>query len=320
MAARRPELVVTQPMLAAKVEDVGQLRFPLIATPKLDGIRCVVQGGRAYTRKLKLVPNDSVRARLEQLIADGWPSHVFDGELMLADRRATFQDVSSAIMSHDGEPDFVFHVFDVVGPDDGLSEPYESRLDALDAFAEDDELPGFFQVVPHELVYDLAGLERYEGLVLAEGFEGVCLRRPDGPYKLGRSTLKAQDLLKLKRFVDAEAVIIGFDEQEANTNARTTDETGHAKRSQAKAGKVGKGTLGAFIVEAVEALLTGPDEDPLRFRIGTGVGLTAALRQEIWDHRVDYVGRLVKYRYQAQGTKDAPRIPSFIGFRDPKDT
>jgi hypothetical protein len=91
---------------------------------------------------------------------------------------------------------------------------------------------------------------------------------------------------------------------------------------------VGKGTLGAFRVFPLEsaiwnsrrqAYVVPNDGAPGEFRIGTGVGLTAELRQEIWGNQSSYLGRVVRYRYQAQGTKDAPRIPSFQGFRDVRD-
>ena len=49
-----------RPMLAAAVKEAAGLPWPLVATPKLDGIRCLVRGGQALTRSLKLVPNQWV--------------------------------------------------------------------------------------------------------------------------------------------------------------------------------------------------------------------------------------------------------------------
>lgn len=38
---------ITKPMLAGKCERPEDLRFPILATPKLDGIRCLkIVGGR----------------------------------------------------------------------------------------------------------------------------------------------------------------------------------------------------------------------------------------------------------------------------------
>ena len=50
-----------------------------------------------------------------------------------------------------------------------------------------------------------------------------------------------------------------------------------------------------------------------------GSGLNDALRQEIWDNRTKYLGKLVKYKYMATGIKNLPRHPVFMGFRDESD-
>ena len=42
-----------KPLLAETVEDISKLRYPLLASPKLDGIRCVKLNGKALTRKQK---------------------------------------------------------------------------------------------------------------------------------------------------------------------------------------------------------------------------------------------------------------------------
>jgi hypothetical protein len=51
-------------------EDLQSLKFPLIVSPKVDGIRCGVQGGAPLTRTLKPIPNIYVRGVLTQLVAD----------------------------------------------------------------------------------------------------------------------------------------------------------------------------------------------------------------------------------------------------------
>src|SRR5574338_27430 len=97
---------ITKPMLAATCKNFAALRFPLLATPKLDGIRCIVKDGKALSRKFKEIPNRYIQGLVSRL-PDG-----LDGELMLRDEKATFQAISSAVMSEDGEPDFVYNVFD----------------------------------------------------------------------------------------------------------------------------------------------------------------------------------------------------------------
>ena len=53
--------------------------------------------------------------------------------------------------------------------------------------------------MPHDLVQAPTQLADWEQRYLAQGYEGVMLRHPAGPYKPGRSTAREAWLLKLKR-------------------------------------------------------------------------------------------------------------------------
>ena len=69
---------ITKPMLAGKCERLDALSFPVLATPKLDGIRCLKIDGRALTRSFKPVSNRSTREWIEANLPDG-----LDGELIV---------------------------------------------------------------------------------------------------------------------------------------------------------------------------------------------------------------------------------------------
>ena len=155
---------------------------------------------------------------------------------------------------------------------------------------------------------------RQQEIALAAGYEGLMLNAADAAYKFGRSTTKEGALLKLKIFADAEARVVGAEEQLHNNNVAITDALGRTKRSTHKANKTGKGTLGALKVVG----LNGPYKDA-EFSIGTG--LDDALRAELWNlHGAGALGgRVVKYKYFPSGTKDAPRFPVFLGFRELSD-
>ena len=115
---------ISKPMLASKCERPDLLPFPVLATPKLDGIRCLKLGGKALTRSFKPISNRFAREWIEANLPDG-----VDGELMLRD--GTFSETTSAIGSRDGQPDFVFHIFDYVF-EGRLDEPYRQRVADLD--------------------------------------------------------------------------------------------------------------------------------------------------------------------------------------------
>ena len=294
--------MITRPMLAETWEEKVALKFPVLASPKLDGIRCVIVNGRALSRKFKDIPNDFTRQYLEKLAING-----LDGELMIKGK--TFNEIQSAIMKKSGEPDFSYHVFDRVT--NSLKDPFLDRYVNLVADQACGLLAPRIQVVQHHRINSEEELLAYEVKCLAEGYEGVMIRSFSGPYKCGRSTLKEGYLLKLKRFEDSEAEILSFFELEHNENEQEENELGLSKRSSRKDGMVKAGTLGGFKLRDRK---TG-----VEFDIGTGEGLTQELRQEIWDNQDKYKELLVKYRFQPSGVKEKPRFPIWIGFRHPDD-
>lgn len=293
-----------KPNLAATLTKPALLKFPVWASPKIDGVRCVVFGGVAYSRTLKPIPNPHVQdgAKYYERELEG-----LDGELVVgsATDPNCMQNTTSGVMKRSGEPEFTFHAFDYVYP--GM--PYGDRMrvvrgrvaEAVEEFAP-------VKLVPQHYVMNAADLAVMEEYYLDQGYEGLMIRSGDAPYKYGRSTEREGGLVKVKRFVDAEAVVVGFEEEMRNENEATRDATGRTERSTAQAGLVGKGTLGALVVR---------DEQGRVFNIGTG--FTAAQRADIWRDSSRCKGLTVKYKHFDHGTVDAPRHPVFLGFRAPED-
>lgn len=302
--------MIKKPMLAGKAEELAKLKYPVLVSPKLDGIRCLASAGRVVSRKLLDIPNRYIRERLLLAMGNDPTGIELDGELMVGD---TFQACTSGIMSRDGEPDFRFYVFDSFREGDA-NMPFAQRFARATEAVDRLNQVGFseLEMVSHRTCFGEEQLLAYEAQWLAQGYEGLMIRSSAGPYKQGRSTEREGYLLKLKRFTDAEAEIIGFEEMEHNANELQTDNLGHAKRSSAQEGKVGLDTLGKFLVRDLE---TGCE-----FAIGTGLGLTHELRRQIWESKHSYHGKLVKYRFQPYGVKEAPRLPIWLGFRDRIDS
>lgn len=292
-----------KPMLAATCEDLTALDYPLLASTKLDGYRCIIKDGVAVSRNLKPFPNEHVQAMLKHL-PDG-----LDGELIVGPPSGT--DVwnrSAGVMKRGTTPSFTYHVFDWVLPD----EPFVTRTARLRALLGSSGKGGHVALVEQHTILSAGEMAEFEQAQVLAGYEGVMLRSLSGPYKFGRSTVREGYLLKYKRWFDVEGQIIGIVEQMENTNEATVDLLGRTKRSSAKAGKVGKDTMGALIVEfAVDAQRTA------RFELGTGYD--DAMRQDIWDNFDAYLGKIVTFKYQSLGVDGAPRFPVFKGFRDAID-
>lgn len=285
-----------KPMLAVTLERVEDAPYPLIATPKIDGVRCITMP-EPVSRKLKPIPNEYVRANLISLSVYG-----LDGELMLPDAKH-FGDVTSAFMSKKGSPKFEYHVFDMIG-----NQPYIERIERLDQWMKNNRPPRWLKMVEPVAIDNADELLKYEEICLADGYEGVIVRTPNSPYKYGRSTLNEGYMLKLKRFKDAEAVVYDTVEYQHNTNPAKKDNLGHTERSTAKAGKVPAGMLGKLCVRNTQGI---------EFEVGTG--FTQDQRKQLWAIRSRLIGRTVKYKYQPAGAKDKPRFPVFLGFRHKDD-
>lgn len=288
-------------LLAAsnKAEEVlASLRLPILASPKLDGIRGTNLDGIVKSRNLKPLPNELLQERF------GWSKYIgYDGEFIVGDPtdKKCFNKTTSVVMSREKPIDDVrFFVFDNA---DYPSLTYNERRNLL---AGDDHVV----VIEQVWIHTLEQLLKYEETMLEAGYEGLILRDPFGLYKYGRSTLREGTLLKLKRFEDSEAEVIGFEERMHNANEKTLEKNGKAVRSSHQAGLVPLGTLGALKVRWCNRELASD----VKFNIGSGFDEDEA--QEIWNKRDFYLGRMVKFKYFAHGMKDAPRHPVFLGWRD----
>ena len=293
--------IITKPLLAEALlaeKDWDTVTYPVYATPKLDGIRALKIDGRVLSRSFKPIPNVHIRTYLESLIPDG-----FDGEIMI--RNSTFEKTQGDVMRIKGEPDFYYNVFDYVL--DSLDKPYIDRMNDLAVVYKSLDKTKVKALFPVK-INNKDELDEFESKCLAGGYEGVMIRKPNGRYKCGRSTIKEGILLKVKRFLDDEAVVVDFEELHINNNEQTKNELGHSKRSHQQANMIPAGTLGAIVVESTKFG---------RFNIGSG--FSELLRKEIWDNRDLYKGRLVTFKYQPVGIKDKPRFPVYKGFRSSDD-
>ena len=320
-----------KPMLAANdacdFSVLEHVTYPVIVQPKLDGVRCITlpmptgldeqtqsdldrQGYRSqpFSRTLKSIPNNMIRHELREL---PWG---LDGELMVFEpsgsgRFLPFKDVQSAVMSQQGDPDFVFMIFDCFNSPEI---PYLVRYETLANLPIPDQAELPIQLVPSFIAQTEADVRQAYAELLAAGYEGACLRDPKGPYKYGRSTLNQAWLLKLKPKETAEAEVLEVLPLERNTNPAKLDELGHTKHSSHKAGMVAQELMGALRVRGLNGPFTGKE-----FKIGSG--FDGDTRWAIWARRVEWIGKAVTFEYSPDPSYDLPRHPTFKGIRSDLD-
>ena len=273
-----------------------KLQYPLLCSPKLDGIRGLSLGGKLYSRSGKLLPSRQVQEEFKNLPA-------LDGELIEGDPKDfdVYNRTQSHVMSEDKPGNLTYWVFDCL---EDSSSPFYKRLDLAESLISHPKV----RLVPHEYIDSYEELLAYEEKQLDLGYEGIMMRSPIAPYKHGRCTMNEGYFFKLKRFSDTEGVIVGFEERMTNTNKAEESELGYTKRSSSKEGLRPAGTLGKFLVSY--------REDTLPVALGSFKHSEA---QEIWDNQDKYLGLTLKFRYFGHGVKDRPRFPRAIGFRSELD-
>lgn len=342
--------MIESPLLAktAEKEDFPNIRYPVIGSPKLDGIRCLIKNGQAVSRSFKQIPNKFIANELPTLVPDN-----FDGELLL--KRVTreaktnprkkpdlyqlevqeiarinaisknkphlvpFNYVSSEVMRHEGEPDYLYYAFDFA---QNPLTPYHERLKALQEFI-NANVNNRVVMVPTFFINNEEELFAAEENVVNDGFEGLMIRDPNGGYHTpqflkrkaegkrydNRSSVKEGVLLKIKRFEDSEAEIIGYQEKKTNENEAEINVFGYTERCSKKEGMVLADTLGSLLVRDIH---TG-----IEFKIGSG--LDDWDRDFFWENKERELGQIVKYRFQPAGKHEKPRFPTYLGKRSVED-
>jgi DNA ligase-1 len=291
--------VMKAPSESITNEQLAVLSYPIVGSAKLDGFRVIVDG-EPKTSSLKPWPNLFVREELSDPMYHG-----LDGELIVGSPFMTsptddvFHRTSGPLRQIHGKPEFAFFVFDHWT---GGSFTYKERW--LDNLPEE---RGRIIILEQRLLYSPQEVMEYENEMIKLGYEGCMIRSLTGRYKENRCSFNEKNIYKRKPFVETEAVIINLIEGLENLNEPRMNESGYLRRSSHQENKIGKDTLGSFRLKS--------DLWPTSFHAGTGEGYTAEMKQDIWNCRDEYIGKIATIKYQKYGSRDAPRLPSVIKIR-----
>lgn len=329
---------VSKPVDLSPEHNLGQV----IVQPKIDGMRFYVDDGVVRTSSNKPFPNqwiqwlipcvvpDDVEGEIgvgpatdighfqkTQSVATADSALITDLHLYIFDKYHPTHPYIDRLLTAGNDVSNKLVILEEAGASTSMpSVPLFSTLDAVEekASAIKQWWPSFLQnvrIMPNAVHSMAFAYKKYEEY-LELGYEGAIYRKPNGIYKEGRDSPSDPSFVRSKPMVDTEAVIVGFAEQQENTNPIFVNNKGLSARSSAKAGKKPSGTLGSFLVH----LLDNPSKV---FSVGNGEGLTHNLRKHIWDNQERYLGKIIKIQYQKSGTKDKPRIPKYLGFRSEID-
>jgi len=310
MCPGKEKIMAFKPMLA---DDwiPEKVKFPIVAQPKVDGVRALNVDGKLVGRSLKPHGNVYVGDRYSIKALSG-----LDGEMYAGTDSAApdlCRSTTSALNTHTGWPHVSWMIFDY-HIEEALNKPYLDRLkmagDALFAMRQKtDSIEYLFEniwIVPCTTITDMDQLIEYETQQLELGYEGVVFRDPKGTYKQGRSTPTEGGLARIKRFRDAEARITQVLEGETNLNEAQVNELGHTFRSTHKHNMVPNGMVGKLI--GID-LISGKE-----VTISPGK-MTHAERKLYFEQPELIIGKISKYKHFPHGAKDKPRFPIHLSIR-----
>jgi len=230
---------------------------------KLDGIRAYWDGQQLLSKQ------GNVFTAPDWFIAN-FPKQAVDGELWIA--RQTFEQVSSIVRTQDNQnqrwQQVKFMIFDL--PTN--LQPFSKRVKAMHKLANTTN-SSYFEMIPQQKLENSNALFKLLDEVVNAKGEGLMLHHQDAMYQ----HIRSRDLMKLKRFEDAEATVIA-----------------HLPGK----GKY-QGLLGALQVET---------EDGIRFKIGTGFSDNE--RQN-----PPPIGSIITYRYTGKTRNNIPRFAAFVRIR-----
>ena len=289
-----------KPMLAATMEDEVQLRYPLLASYKLDGFRCILKDGAARMRSLKPVRNQFIQNELASL----WNSDL-DGEIIVGSPcdGNVLNRTQSGVTASFEEPDFKLYVFDCARFPDA---PYYERLELATELAKHPRV----EVLNQTLVNSADELRLFEERALGLGYEGIMARCPKAGYKYGRATPNENALWKIKRFTDGEAVVATVLEGSTNNNPATINARGETERATIQANMIPNKQVGTLVCKDC---ITGEV-----YNVAPG-RMTVGWRQYYWAHPEDLIGKIVKHKSFDYGSLNTARFKTFQALRDAAD-
>lgn len=200
----------------------------------------------------------------------GFPATPMDGELWIA--RDQFDTLSGAVRRQEAVDAEWRQVRYLIFELPGAAGDFSARIEQMKALVARTGV-AWLQAIDQTRVAIHAELMKRLNAVVHAGGEGLMLHRADAPYVTGRS----DTLLKLKPWLDAEAVVTGY-------------VPGKGKY---------KGMIGALMMQM-------PDGQ----RFGIGSGLSDTLRRE-----PPPIGTRITYRYQQLTPAGLPRFPRFLRVR-----
>ena len=298
-----------KPQLAPNEKvDLSTLSYPLLASTKLDGIRCIFYKGQILSRSLKQIQNKQLRERFEVIRAytEKW-NFILDGEIYSP--KLNFQEITHFVMTQDlGDeklPDHLrFYCFDVIANEDWTI-PFHARYPTCFTLSSQfSDIIGVGQMP----VDNAQEVEEHFERVLKEGFEGLILRDPKSLYKCGRFTVREGGMFKCKPVLDFDGKITGV------VQSTEVDEDAEKKINELGRSVTSKKLSERHTIEKASAFWVDYEGKPLKVVLA----MTDPEKVSVWANRASLIGKTIEYKGMIIGSKNVPRHPVMIRYREDK--
>ncbi len=235
-----------------------------LISEKLDGVRARFNGKNLISRQGNLI-------NAPQWFLEKIPHEELDGELWIA--RGMFEKTSGilrqAVPQDDDWQQIKFMIFDLPKNPAIFSARYEEMKKLIQA-----SNSKHLQLIEQFEISDHKTLMNHLNLIVKNGGEGLMLHKKNSLYQ----AIRSDDILKLKTFEDAEAIVISI-------------VPGKGKLS---------GKMGAILVE---------NDDKIRFKIGGGFS-------DEQRKNPPKIGTKITYKFFGKTKNNKPRFPSFLRTRE----
>ena len=168
------------PMIPTKINTLAlytslkALKYPVMATPKVIGVRCLtLADGEVRGIDLQPIPNFFIRNELSNYGVGG-----LDGVITIKGELSKNTIVDAVLFDADSMHEFEYHIFDLWAM---THNDYDDRVADLARLLPKPR-PHMIRLHSPAMVYDVDGLVKYWDKCVNDGYDGVIIRVPDGQY------------------------------------------------------------------------------------------------------------------------------------------
>jgi len=314
-----------KPMLAPNAEpNLETLRYPVLASHKLDGVRFLMFDGKMYSRNMEPL-HPAVTRRFTPVIEMTKKTGVcLDGEIWAQDM--AFNKIVSAMACHENSGHLYLYVFDMLSVEEWYAEkpwtPFSRRVEQyIDWCSANDPQGHCLVAVQQHGCRNAAQVLALQQEAQAKGWEGLMLKCPNSVYAHRRVTARQNEFWKMKFWDTINGVIVGFKQMqrltdEAKANNIEKSALGRTKRGHRKDDREAVDDIGSVEIEVTDGQIFPKGT---RFFAGWANEASDVRSAMTWDNRARFLGQKVDVVYQGHGSKDKPRIGRIVRLRPDLD-